>query len=88
MLRRPEESNMDHARLPTYPEHREPTERIDGVEFESEENPRTAPWTILWRGVAFLLIAFSCVAGYYGWEKYKNQPAKKETAPVKQGRGN
>jgi hypothetical protein len=82
---------MDNARLPAYPEHREPTERIEGVEFEREANPRTAPWTVLWRGLAFLAIAFSAVAAYYAWEKYRNQPIKKDAAPsgpVKQGRGN
>lgn len=82
---------MDNARLPTYPEHREPTERIEGVEFEREANPRTAPWTMLWRGVVFLIIAFSGVTAYFAWEKYRNQSIKKDatpSAPVKQGRGN
>jgi hypothetical protein len=77
---------MDHNRLPSYPEHREPTERIEGVEFEREEKPRSTPWTTMWRAVAFMMAAFSAVFGYYYWEKYLKvqPPARQATAPANQ----
>ena len=76
---------MNHTRLPDYPEHREPTERVEGVEFEREAQPRTHPWTQLWLALASMVVLFGVMLGYFYWEKYlraSDRPVRLATAPA------
>jgi hypothetical protein len=57
MRLRPEERRnaMNNERLPEYPQHPEPTERIESAEFERESKPRVSPGMIVWMGLALMV---------------------------------
>jgi hypothetical protein len=71
---------MNNQRLPLYPEHAEPNQRIDAAEFERETKPRTMPGTMVWMGVALLVGLFftqKFIAQYVGKEQpIGSAPAK------------
>lgn len=75
---------MNNQSLPVYPEHPEPDERVESVEFERETKPRTMPGTMVWMGLALMI-------GLYFTQKFIAEHVGKEQpigqAPAKP-RGN
>lgn len=49
---------MDNHKLPAYPQHPEPNQRIESVEFERESRPRISPGMIVWMGLAMIIAVF------------------------------
>lgn len=75
---------MNNQRLPAYPPHPEPTERVDSSEYERESKPRTMPSTMVWMGVALMVGLFfvqKFLAQYVG-------PAQPVATASNQPRGN
>ncbi len=57
---------MNNQRLPSYPEHPEPTQYIESAEFERESRPRVSPGMMVWMGLALMV-------GIYFAQKYAAQ---------------
>lgn len=76
---------MDHQKLPTYPEHPEPTEANSHAEYEREIRPRTSPGTMVWMGIGLLvgLYLIDRTVNYI-LDRNKNSAVVK-TVPTKQG---
>ena len=68
---------MDNQRLPAYPQHPEPTERIESAEYEKESKPRISPGMIVWMGLALMVGLFFAqkFAAQFLASDQPNQPA-------------
>jgi len=66
---------MNNDRLPLYPEHPEPDQRIDGAEFDKESKPRTMPGMMVWMGLALMVSLFFA-------QRFIAQYAAKDPQPV------
>lgn len=81
-LLQPEEwrTNLDNERLPVYPDHPEPDQRIDSSEFEKESKPRTMPGTMVWMGLALMIGLYftqKFIADHFGKDRPQGPVAAK-----------
>jgi hypothetical protein len=54
----PEEVSMNQNALPSYPDHPEPRDFVEGAEYEKEQRPRTSPWMMVFFGLAAIVCIY------------------------------